>query len=224
MARQYNVTHMNDIVVSSGSHNETLTGTGEQDITNAIIKVTRDTVKNICFVEGHGEKPSPPPSRTVCEGGDKALKSEGYEPKPSISSPPAEFPPTATCWWRPAPSRRSFPQEARSSPNISMAAAELYCCSIPRPIPKLDTILHSLEHRPGQQRGNRCQRRRPPFWHRPGRSSRRGLRREPHHPKLHRHHDFFQLARTVSIADKNKSDPQGTELLKTSPRSFTVPN
>src|SRR5437879_2213870 len=38
VARQYNVTHMNDIVVSSGSHNETLSGTGEQDITNAIIK------------------------------------------------------------------------------------------------------------------------------------------------------------------------------------------
>jgi ABC-type uncharacterized transport system involved in gliding motility auxiliary subunit len=35
---------------------------------------------------------------------------------------------------------------------------------------------------------------------------------------------FFNLARTVNLADKNKSDPQGIELLKTSPRSFTVPN
>ncbi len=35
---------------------------------------------------------------------------------------------------------------------------------------------------------------------------------------------FFNLARTVTLTDKNKSDPQGIELLKTSPRSFTVPN
>jgi ABC-type uncharacterized transport system involved in gliding motility auxiliary subunit len=32
---------------------------------------------------------------------------------------------------------------------------------------------------------------------------------------------FFPLARTVSIADKSKSDPEAVELLKTSPRSFT---
>jgi len=34
---------------------------------------------------------------------------------------------------------------------------------------------------------------------------------------------FFELARTVSIADKAKSDPQAVELLKTSERSFTIP-
>ena len=34
---------------------------------------------------------------------------------------------------------------------------------------------------------------------------------------------FFDLARTVSLADKTKTDPQGVELLKTSPRSFTIP-
>jgi gliding motility-associatede transport system auxiliary component len=35
---------------------------------------------------------------------------------------------------------------------------------------------------------------------------------------------FFPLARTVTIADKSKSDPQAVELLKTSPRSFTTAN
>jgi ABC-type uncharacterized transport system involved in gliding motility auxiliary subunit len=35
---------------------------------------------------------------------------------------------------------------------------------------------------------------------------------------------FFPLARTVSIADKSKTEPQIVELLKTSPRSFTVPS
>ena len=79
VARQYNVTHMNDIVVSSGSHNETLSGTGEQDITNALIKVTRDAVKTICFVEGHGEKSIASGEQDGLEGGDKALKNDGKE-------------------------------------------------------------------------------------------------------------------------------------------------
>jgi ABC-type uncharacterized transport system involved in gliding motility auxiliary subunit len=35
---------------------------------------------------------------------------------------------------------------------------------------------------------------------------------------------FFPLARTVSIADTAKTAPEDTELLKTSARSFTVPN
>jgi ABC-type uncharacterized transport system involved in gliding motility auxiliary subunit len=35
---------------------------------------------------------------------------------------------------------------------------------------------------------------------------------------------YFPLARTVSIADKSKTDPEAVELLKTSARSFTTPN
>jgi ABC-type uncharacterized transport system involved in gliding motility auxiliary subunit len=35
---------------------------------------------------------------------------------------------------------------------------------------------------------------------------------------------FFPLARTVSIADAAKAEPQSVELLKTSAASFTVPN
>jgi len=34
---------------------------------------------------------------------------------------------------------------------------------------------------------------------------------------------FFQLARTVNMADKSKADPEAVELLKTSARSFTIP-
>jgi hypothetical protein len=34
---------------------------------------------------------------------------------------------------------------------------------------------------------------------------------------------FFQLARTVSMADSSKSNPVAVELLKTSARSFTIP-
>jgi gliding motility-associatede transport system auxiliary component len=40
---------------------------------------------------------------------------------------------------------------------------------------------------------------------------------------LARHMTFFPLARSVSIADKSKTNPETVELLKTSPQSFTTP-
>ena len=80
-----------------------------------------------------------------------------------------------------------------------------------------------VEHRRGQERGGRCQRRGPAVRDRPGGSAGGRLRRQPDHQESPGGMTFFPLARTVSIADKTKADPQGVELLKTSPRSFTIP-
>src|SRR5262249_1817758 len=56
LARQYKVRRMGDIVVAAGDRNETISNTSEQGVTNAILKVTRDKLKTVCFVEGHDEK------------------------------------------------------------------------------------------------------------------------------------------------------------------------
>lgn len=44
------------ILVERGDRRERLTRDSEQDLTNALIKVFRDEVKAICFVEGQGER------------------------------------------------------------------------------------------------------------------------------------------------------------------------
>ena len=44
------------LVVERGSKREKVTNDSEQDITNALIKVTRDTRKAVCFAEGEGER------------------------------------------------------------------------------------------------------------------------------------------------------------------------
>ena len=41
IAKQYNVTHLDQIVVASGKQNQMLNGTSEQEITNALVKVTQ---------------------------------------------------------------------------------------------------------------------------------------------------------------------------------------
>jgi ABC-type uncharacterized transport system involved in gliding motility auxiliary subunit len=55
-AREYDVTMVPTLVVERGSRREKISNDSEQDITNAIIKVTRDVKKAVCFVDGEGER------------------------------------------------------------------------------------------------------------------------------------------------------------------------
>lgn len=55
IARQYQVTQYNTIVVESGPKTESITDLSESNLTNAIMKVTRSLDKAIYFTTGHGE-------------------------------------------------------------------------------------------------------------------------------------------------------------------------
>jgi gliding motility-associatede transport system auxiliary component len=56
------------LVVERGRKREKVTNDSEQDLTNALIKVTRDTRKTVCFAEGEGE-------RDIDDTGDRGLSS-----------------------------------------------------------------------------------------------------------------------------------------------------
>ncbi|MDH7571195.1 MAG: GldG family protein, partial [Armatimonadota bacterium] len=55
-AAQLGVTSLNVVWLESGGRKETVYSLGEQELTSAIIKVTRPTKKKIYFLFGHGEK------------------------------------------------------------------------------------------------------------------------------------------------------------------------
>jgi ABC-type uncharacterized transport system involved in gliding motility auxiliary subunit len=44
------------LIVEKGTNRERVTNAGEQDITNALIKITREAKKTVCFAEGEGER------------------------------------------------------------------------------------------------------------------------------------------------------------------------
>jgi ABC-type uncharacterized transport system involved in gliding motility auxiliary subunit len=66
ITRQYQVTKYNTVIVESGLKKETIETLSETNLTNAIMKVTREQDKMICFLTGHGE-------RSISEAGK-----EGY--------------------------------------------------------------------------------------------------------------------------------------------------
>src|SRR3984893_685995 len=61
VAKEYGATRMKEVVIAYGSKREPIEpgmrgDISEEDITSAILKLTRDTQKMVCFVSGHGEK------------------------------------------------------------------------------------------------------------------------------------------------------------------------
>jgi ABC-type uncharacterized transport system involved in gliding motility auxiliary subunit len=82
IARRYNVTQYNTLVVESGIKRETVTEFNESNMTNAIIKVTRELDKVIYFIQGHGEHDiegdQPQDYKQAVEG----IRSENYLVKP----------------------------------------------------------------------------------------------------------------------------------------------
>lgn len=63
VAKDFGATHLGDVIVASGSRKQPLEpgpdgSFSEQDVTSAILKVTRNKVKTVCFVTGHGERSS----------------------------------------------------------------------------------------------------------------------------------------------------------------------
>ncbi len=55
VAKQYGVTQYDSVVLESGGQSATVTNLTEQELTSAIIRISRKSKKQFYFIEGHGE-------------------------------------------------------------------------------------------------------------------------------------------------------------------------
>jgi ABC-type uncharacterized transport system involved in gliding motility auxiliary subunit len=81
VAKQYKITREDETIVAAGDRMERPSETDEQSLTNAILKVTRDSLKMICFTEGHGERPLSGADAEGFANAEKKVKNENYETK-----------------------------------------------------------------------------------------------------------------------------------------------
>ncbi|MBO0801005.1 MAG: GldG family protein, partial [Blastocatellia bacterium] len=110
LAQKYKVHDFGETVVISGDRNEKPQNTGEQDLINAILKVTRDKLKTICSVEGHGEKSlsgRDAHGLGLVEGG---MKNENYQTK-TVNLTTNEVPSECSVLILAGPKQPLFPQE-----------------------------------------------------------------------------------------------------------------
>lgn len=150
-AKQYKPEHLGDVVVISGDRTEKPKDTTEQSIINAIIKVTRDSLKKVCFVEGHGEK-----KLSSANEGDgygvvnKMLKDENYETKTINLVSSTDVPADCDVLVLAGPKQSLFPQEASAIGKYLEKGGKAMLLIDPDVDAKLDDVLHSW----GIQLGN----------------------------------------------------------------------
>jgi ABC-type uncharacterized transport system involved in gliding motility auxiliary subunit len=78
ITRQYQVSKYNTVIVESGLKRETIETLSETNLTNAIMKVTREQDKMICFLTGHGERSITDESKEGYSLAVAAIKKENH--------------------------------------------------------------------------------------------------------------------------------------------------
>ena len=78
IAQQYGVTALGTVVFDYKGRNEKVTNDGEQELTNALIKVVQGRQPKVYFTEGHGEKDTTSADRSGYNGISAALGSDNF--------------------------------------------------------------------------------------------------------------------------------------------------
>ncbi len=141
LARQYGVTRMGEVIVTSGSRTERPQDTDEQSLTNAILKVTREQLKTICFVEGHGERAL---SSNEAEGYsliERLLKNENYETKTINLVASNGVPSECEAVVMAGPKQALFPQEATMIGKYLDEGGKAFLMIDPQTDPQLGEVL-----------------------------------------------------------------------------------
>jgi len=81
VARKYDVTAVPSVVVLRGDRHEKAASDSEQDVANALIKVTRDSKKTVCFAVGEGERDPDASERTGYSAAKSSLVKSQYDVK-----------------------------------------------------------------------------------------------------------------------------------------------
>lgn len=234
IAQQYGAQHMGDVIVASGTRKEPVKAgaegePSEQEITSAILKITTTKVKTVCFVTGHGEKSLAEDGASGYSAVDQGLKKEGYDTKSVNLVQSDSVPSDCEVLVVAGPMTGYFPQET--------AMIQKYLDNGGKALIEEDPVSQKGQQDPNLEAVYKD-------WNVDvgtnvivdasgvGRLFGTGpavplvvdYGTSPITKDLEHGMTFFPLARTVSIADKSKTLPDDVELLKTSARSFTIPN
>ena len=224
IARQYEVRHMGDLVVTSGTRTEHLKDTDEQSLTSGILKVTEVRQKSVCFVTGHGER-----SLTSSDGegyseAEKELERENYTVKPINLVEAKQVPAECDVVVVAGPKTGYFPEEAEALDKYLQAGGKVLAMVDPGTDPKLDPLFGPWNISVGKDLALDVS----------GAGQLFGLGAavpvvthygsSPITEALESRMTFFPLARTVGAADKKNYQKPVTDLLFTSNRSFAKNN
>jgi len=228
VAKDYGAKRIGDVVVASGEKKETVEGgpeggPSESDITSAILKVTRNQVKTVCFVTGHDEKSLDDNGADGYAAVAQGIKKETFSTKSVNLVTENGVPSDCDVVVIAGPTKGYFSQEAAMVAKYLDGGGKALIEVDPDTDPKLDAIFQSWNINVGKNYVVDASGVGRLFGTGPAVPLVVDYGESPITKNLQGGMTFFDLARTVSIADKSKSEPESVELLKTSQRSFTIP-
>jgi ABC-type uncharacterized transport system involved in gliding motility auxiliary subunit len=229
VAKEYGATHIGDVIVSTGAKKQTIAPNpeapvSESEVTSAILKVTQDKSKTVCFVTGHGEKGLAEAQASGYSSVDQGLKKEGYSTKSINLVSQNDVPSDCDALVIAGPTQAFFPQEVAMVGKYLDGGGKALIEIDPQTDPKLDEILQAWNVNQGTNVVVDASGVGRMFGTGPAVPLVVDYGDSPITKNLKGGMTFFPLARTESIADKSKADVQDVELLKTSQQSFTIPN
>ena len=98
------------LVVERGDKREKVSNDSEQDVTNALIKITREGKKTVCFATGEGESSSADSGERGLSGAKGALTKNQYETKDVILLREKKVPAECTVLMVPGPEKDLLPE------------------------------------------------------------------------------------------------------------------
>src|SRR4030042_2068073 len=144
LVKAYNITTDGTSILTSGDKENRITSATEEDITNAIIKVTREKKKTIYFLEGHGEG-------SIEESGDDGysfakdeLGKMGYEVKKISLALSESFPQDCSLLVVPGPKKDLLPNELDTISRYLKGGGRVFFMVDPETAPGLPPFFAGL--------------------------------------------------------------------------------
>jgi ABC-type uncharacterized transport system involved in gliding motility auxiliary subunit len=143
LVKRYEVTQDGTTIFESGDKDSRITTSTEEDITNAIIKITRDKKKVIEFLEGHGEASI----EDTADNGYSSVKADlekmGYEVKKLPLALSEGFPADCALLIIPGPKKALLPNEIETIKGYIGRGGRVFFMIDPETDPGLTPLLGS---------------------------------------------------------------------------------
>ncbi|MFZ2053262.1 MAG: Gldg family protein [Candidatus Aminicenantales bacterium] len=144
LVKGYTITQDGTTVLEAGANENRITTTTEDDLTNALIKVTRESKKVIYFLEGHGEHSIEQTEDLGYSFAKDELQKLGYEAKKLSLALSETFPQDCSLLVVPGPQKDLLPNELETIRNYLTNGGRVFFMADPEVAPGLAPYLGSL--------------------------------------------------------------------------------
>jgi ABC-type uncharacterized transport system involved in gliding motility auxiliary subunit len=141
LVKRYEVTEDGTTIFESGDKESRITSTSEEDITNAIIKISREKKKTIYFLEGHGEGSIENLEDDGYSHAKAELEKLAYDVKKLSLALPDTFPHDVDLLIIPGPEKDLFPDEIETIRNYLHKGGRVFFMVDPQTAPGLSEFL-----------------------------------------------------------------------------------